>query len=48
MKKKVLALLMVMVMALALLAAIICLLVRKGYQGEENTRRLTSVAAAAN
>ena len=36
------------VVALALLAAIICLLVRKGYQGEENTRRLTSVAAAAN
>ena len=35
------------VVALALLAAIIYLLVRKGYRGEENTRRLTSVAAAA-
>ena len=35
------------VVALALLAAIIYLLVRKGYQGEENTWRLTSVAAAA-
>ncbi len=34
------------VVALALLAAIICLLIRKGYQGEENARRLTSVAAA--
>ena len=33
--------------ALALLAGILYLLVRKGYQGEENTRRLTSVAAAA-
>ena len=35
------------VVALAALAAIIYLLVRKGYQGEENTWRLTSVAAAA-
>ena len=35
------------VVALALLAAIIYLLVRKGYLGEENARRLTSVAAAA-
>ena len=34
------------VVALALLAAIIYLLFRKGYQGEESTRRLTSVAAA--
>ena len=34
------------VVALALLAAIIYLLVRKGYQGEENTWRLSSVAAA--
>ncbi len=33
--------------ALVLLAGILYLLVRKGYQGEENTRRLTSVAAAA-
>ena len=35
------------VVALALLAVIIYLLARKGCQGEENTRRLTSVAAAA-
>ena len=35
------------VAALALLAGIIYLLVRKGCQDEENTRRLTSVAAAA-
>ena len=35
------------VAALVLLAVIIYLLFRKGYQGEENTWRLTSVAAAA-
>ncbi|MDE7220622.1 MAG: ferrous iron transporter B [Oscillospiraceae bacterium] len=35
------------VVALAALAAIICLLVRKGYQGEERSRQLSSVAAAA-
>ncbi len=35
------------VAALILLAGILYLLFRKGYQGEENTRRLTSVAAAA-
>ncbi len=34
------------VAALILLAGILYLLFRKGYQGEENTRRLTSVAAA--
>ena len=34
------------VAALVLLAGILCLLFRKGYQGEENARRLTSVAAA--
>ena len=34
------------VVALVLLAGILCLLFRKGYQGEENARRLTSVAAA--
>ena len=34
------------VAALALLAGILYLLFRKGYQGEENARRLTSVAAA--
>ena len=34
------------VAALVLLAGILYLLFRKGYQGEENTRRLTSVAAA--
>ena len=34
------------VTALILLAGILYLLFRKGYQGEENTRRLTSVAAA--
>ena len=34
------------VVALVLLAGILYLLFRKGYQGEENTRRLTSVAAA--
>ena len=32
--------------ALVLLAGILYLLLRKGYQGEESTRRLTSVAAA--
>ena len=36
------------VVALALLAGILYLLFRKGYQGEEHTRQLTSVAAAAN
>ena len=35
------------VAALALLAAVIYLLFRKGYQGEESTRRLTDLAAAA-
>ncbi len=35
------------VIAIAALAGIIGLLVRKGYQGEESARRLTSVAAAA-
>ncbi len=35
------------VVALVLLAGILCLLFRKGYQGEENARRLTSVAAVA-
>ncbi|MEY8230700.1 ferrous iron transport protein B [Oscillospiraceae bacterium 50-16] len=35
------------VVALVLLAGILYLLFRKGYQGEESTRRLTSVAAAA-
>lgn len=35
------------VAALVLLAGILYLLFRKGYQGEENARRLTSVAAAA-
>ena len=35
------------VVALALLAAIIYLLVRKGYQGEDRSRQLSSVAAAA-
>ena len=35
------------VAALVLLVGILYLLFRKGYQGEENTRRLTSVAAAA-
>ncbi len=35
------------VVALVLLAGILFLLFRKGYQGEESTRRLTSVAAAA-
>ena len=35
------------VVALILLVGILYLLFRKGYQGEENTRRLTSVAAAA-
>ena len=34
------------VVALVLLAGILFLLFRKGYQGEESTRRLTSVAAA--
>ena len=34
------------VVALVLLAGILYLLFRKGYQGEENARRLTSVAAA--
>ncbi|MEY8389334.1 ferrous iron transport protein B [Oscillospiraceae bacterium 38-13] len=34
------------VVALVLLAEILFLLFRKGYQGEENARRLTSVAAA--
>ena len=34
------------VVALVLLAGILFLLFRKGYQGEENARRLTSVAAA--
>ena len=34
------------VTALILLAGILYLLFRKGYQGEENTRRLTSLAAA--
>ena len=34
------------VVALVLLAGILYLLFRKGYQGEESTRRLTSVAAA--
>ena len=32
--------------ALVLLVGILYLLFRKGYQGEENTRRLSSVAAA--
>ena len=35
------------VVALAALAAIIYLLVRKGYQGEDRSRQLSSVAAAA-
>ncbi len=35
------------VAALVLLAGILYLLFRRGYQGEEHTRRLTSVAAAA-
>ena len=35
------------VVALVLLAGILFLLFRKGYQGEESTRRLTSVTAAA-
>ncbi len=35
------------VVALVLLVGILYLLLRKGYQGEESTRRLTSVAAAA-
>ncbi len=35
------------VVALVLLAGILYLLFRKGYQGEESSRRLTSVAAAA-
>ena len=35
------------VAALVLLVGILYLLFRKGYQGEENTRRLSSVAAAA-
>ena len=34
------------VVALVLLVGILYLLLRKGYQGEESTRRLTSVAAA--
>ena len=36
------------VAALAALAAVIWLLVRKGYQGESHSRRLSSVATAAN
>ena len=35
------------VVAFAALAGILCLLFRRGCQGEESTRRLTSVAAAA-
>jgi len=35
------------IVAVALLAGIVYLLLRKGYQGEESTRRLTSVAAAS-
>ena len=36
------------VVALAALAAVIWLLVRKGYQGADRSRQIGSVAAAAN